>query len=408
MKPDHRILSACPTPFLRLITFALLLLVVSTTPSLARLSADEADAYYRQGQNALAEGRFSEAAEHFLALSREDGAQVDRALYWQAYAEAKAGREKAALRSLKRLGDEYPDSAWLDDARALELELGGVAAETAVTAGNDDLKLYALDALHQADPDRATELIENFLDGDHTTQLKRHALFILAQTETARAAEILAGLARTPSSPLRDEAIQALAVSDEPAAVEELAEIYRSSGDMQTKHQILSALVASDAARVTADLAIEETDPELRRQAIHTLGAMEATDQIERLAEALGPEYRREIFEAYGIADQPAPLLRVLRESSDPGELEDAIEAMVIADDGDDARDTMLALYRKTSEPRIQQKVLDYLMIQDDAEALIEIFREEDDPDMKRRALQAVSHIDDPRVQSLLEELLKG
>lgn len=397
-----------PAPLLRLVALAILLALVATTPSLARLSAEEADAYYRQGQDALADGRYDDAAQQFRALSLEDGAQVDRALYWQAYAESKAGRERAALRTLERLFDEFPRSAWLDDARALELELGGVAAETAVAAGDDDLKLYALDALREADPDRAVELIDEFLRGDHSTQLKRHAVFILAQTETGRAAEILSALARAPGSELRDEAIQALAISDDPAAVEDLAAIYRASGDTQTKHQILSALVASDAARITADLAIEETDPELRRQAIRTLGAMEATDQIERLAEAFGPEYRREIFQAYGIADQPAPLLRVLRESRDPGELEDAIDAMVIADDGDDARDTMLALYRKTSEPRIQEKILNYLMIQDDAEALIEIFREEDDPDMKRRALQAVSHVDDPRVESLLEELLKG
>ena len=408
MKPRNRNLSPWTTTALRLIALTLLLLVASTTPSLARLSAEEADAYYRQGQDALAEGRFSDAAERFRSLSREDGAQVDRALYWQAYAESKAGRKQAALRTLKRLGDDFPDSAWLDDARALELELGGVTAETAVKAADDDLKLYALDALQQADPDRAVELIDDFLGGNHSTQLKRHALFILAQTETPRAAEILSNLARTPGSPLRDEAIQALAVSDEPAAVEQLAEIYRASSDTQTKRQILNALVASDAAQVTADLAMAETDTELRRQAIRTLGAMDAVDQIERLAEAFGPEYRREIFQAYGIADQPAPLLKILRESSDPDEIEDAIEAMVIADDGDDARDTMLALYGQTSERRIQQKVLEYLMIQDDAESLIEIFRQEDDPELKRRALQSLSHIDDPRVQSLLEELLKG
>ena len=408
MKPSKPNPAHTSRPLLRLIAWMILLLVASTAPSLARLSAEEADAYYRQGQDALAEGRYTEAAEQFRALSREDGAQVDRALYWQAYAESKAGRSKAALRTLERLADGFPDSSWLDDARALELELGGIEVETAMQSNDEELKLYALDALTNAEPDRAVELIGDFLRGQHPHRLKRHALFILAQTESPRADEILAQMAGDTLLGLHREAIQALGVRGGTTAEAALETLYHSHDDRETKIIVLHALLTPDFSTLAAKFALEETDPDLRDEAIRMLGAMEATSELERVSRELGPSARLAVFQAYGIADQPGPLLRVLRESSDPDELEDAIEAMVIADDGDDARDTMLALYRSTPERRIQERVLDYLMIQDDAEALIQIFREEDDPDMKRRALQSVSHIDDPRVQSLLEELLKG
>lgn len=390
-------------------TVVTILLVLMAGTSAARLSQEEAEQYYRQGQDALAEGRYDDAVEQFRALSRESGAKVDRAVYWQAYAEAKAGRKQAALSTLERLAKDHPGSSWLDDAQALQLELGGVAAEDAARTDDDDLKLYALDALMQADPDRAVPLLEDFLNGSHSTRLKQHALFVLAQTDSPRAAQILAGLARGGGGgKLQREAIQALGVSDEPAAVAELKKIYDSSSDRDTKRQILQALIASDAAEVAAEVAIAEKDPELRRQAIHVLGAMDATSQLERVAKVVGPEYRAEIYRAYGIAGDSERLLGIIRTSRDAEELQVAIQALGIAGFDDGARQTLLDVYRRSSEKRVKVSVLNSLMMEDDAETLIEIFRAEDDPQLKRQALQYLSQMDDPEVTRLIEEILKG
>ena len=381
------------------------------TPSLARLNAEEAEQYYRQGQDALAEGRYSDAVDRFRALSQEDGAQVDRAVYWQAYAQAKAGQKRAALSTLERLGKDFPDSAWLDDARALEVELGGVSAERAAESGNEDLKLYALDALMHAEPERAVDLLEKFLAGDHSVQLKQHALFVLGQTDSPRATQILSKLARGEASTggaLQRQAIQALGVSDEPAAVAVLAEIYRQSNDRETKRTILNAMVASDAAKVTADLALADDDPELRREAIRMLGAMDATAEIERVAASVGPKYRHAVFEAYGIAGDATPLLQVVRQSQDPDEIEDAIDALVIVGSTDAVRTAMIDLYHSSTERRVQEKVLSFLMIEDESGALLEIFRAETDPELKRQALRQLSLIDDEDAMALIEDLLEN
>ncbi|MEO1366384.1 MAG: HEAT repeat domain-containing protein, partial [Acidobacteriota bacterium] len=211
-----------------------------------------AEKLYREGQDALAEGRYAAAVEHFRALVDEPDARADRALYWRAYAEARAERRSEALSSLARLAEDYPESRWLDDARALQLELGGIQPERAAEMGEDDLKLYALDALMQANPERAVALLESFLTGDHSTRLKKRALFVLSQTNTPRAKEMLLEYARgEAAAELQREAIRALGISGDPSAVAELKTIYRSTESRDMKDAILQSFVAADAADAT-------------------------------------------------------------------------------------------------------------------------------------------------------------
>ena len=78
---------------------------------------------YRQGQKALAEARYGDAAALFDQLAAKGGTETDAALYWKAYAAAKANRKADALESIRRLRSSFPASAWVDDAAALELSL---------------------------------------------------------------------------------------------------------------------------------------------------------------------------------------------------------------------------------------------------------------------------------------------
>ena len=63
-------------------------------PSPAALAAAEAAAarsdLYREGQRALAENRYADAATLFARLAAESAEEADAALYWKAYSEAKA------------------------------------------------------------------------------------------------------------------------------------------------------------------------------------------------------------------------------------------------------------------------------------------------------------------------------
>ena len=77
---------------------------------------------YDEGQKALREQQWVEAAEQFEQAIKTDKEQADAAMYWRAYAFYKAGRSKEAERELRRLERKYPKSNWVKEAQALRIE----------------------------------------------------------------------------------------------------------------------------------------------------------------------------------------------------------------------------------------------------------------------------------------------
>src|SRR5215203_5767374 len=107
------------------------------------------DDLYREARKDLDAGRFNAAADKFGRSAQRRGKDADAALYWKAYAERKGGKTTEALATLRQLAGGHPKSAWLDDARALELEIRGAAGQRPNPAAEEDeeLKLYALNGL---------------------------------------------------------------------------------------------------------------------------------------------------------------------------------------------------------------------------------------------------------------------
>jgi outer membrane protein assembly factor BamD (BamD/ComL family) len=81
------------------------------------------DRLYQKGKAAIDAGRWDDALQAFGEIVSENGAHADEALYWKAYALNKIGRREEALTALGQLRKAYANSRWLDDARALELEI---------------------------------------------------------------------------------------------------------------------------------------------------------------------------------------------------------------------------------------------------------------------------------------------
>ena len=81
------------------------------------------DELYSDGREALDEDRYDRAAEKFSELATLNGAQTDAALYWKAYAENKLGKRDSALTTIADLKKRFPQSRWIKDAGALEIEV---------------------------------------------------------------------------------------------------------------------------------------------------------------------------------------------------------------------------------------------------------------------------------------------
>ena len=74
------------------------------------------------------------------------------------------GAAREALAATAELRKSHPSSRWLDDARALEIEIkqAGGKPVSPESADDEELKLMALNSFMNSDPERALPLLENF------------------------------------------------------------------------------------------------------------------------------------------------------------------------------------------------------------------------------------------------------
>lgn len=304
---------------------------------------------YERGTSALDEGRYERAIASFEELAAKKARKSDAALYWKAYAQQKKGVRAEALATLERLRGEYPQSRWLKDAQALELEIrqkGGEKPSVDALA-DDDLKIMALSGLMNGNSEEALPLLEKLVQSSKSPKLREHALFVLCQSGTPKAREIVTRIARGQGSPaLEAKAIEYLGMFGGDDSRRILGEIYTQSQDPDNRRAVLHAfMVSGDKARVL-QAARGEKDLELRQEALHFLGMMGANAELAEL-------------------------------------------------------------YRSETSREARAAILQGLMMAGDAKRLIEVARSEKDPELRREAVQALSMVDAPEARQFLLEILE-
>ncbi len=135
------------------------------------------DRNYRDGTRALDRSEWDKAAEAFSAVIQEKGQRVEGAYYWKAYALGKSGKRDEAVTLLNELEKNYPKSRWLDDARALRVELRQAAGQplSADVQNDEELKLIALNGLVDTAPDRAIPAIRELLKKSSSPRLREQS-----------------------------------------------------------------------------------------------------------------------------------------------------------------------------------------------------------------------------------------
>jgi hypothetical protein len=286
----------------------------------AEAQARAAEAY-ELGTNDLDSRRWERAIAHFDKVAK-DSSRADAALYWKAYALNKLGRRDEALAALGELQKTMPQSRWLNDAKALEVEVRQAAGQPVRPEAeqDEDLKLIAINGLMQSDPERALPLLENVLTGNNSPRLKERALFVLAQSNSPKARQIITELAKGKGNPdVQRKAVQYLGLFGGAQSRQTLAEIYSATNDSAVKRQILQAyMLGRDSERLLA-AAKQEKDPSLRKYAIQQLGMLHATSGLLDLyRNESSPEVKKSIISALFIAGDASTLVSLARTESDP------------------------------------------------------------------------------------------
>jgi hypothetical protein len=269
---------------------------------------------YTAGTRAMNERRWPDAVSAFDKVINEKGKRVDSALYWKAYSLKKLGKTPLAVATCDQLHAQFSDSPWNKDCVVLSVD-GGVdpraiagamtemktnldqirpmiktfeMSEGGVARGSDeDLKMIALNSLLNRDPAAALPLLRGILSGNQPLNVKKHALFVLAQSKSPEAENILHDAALGKLDPqLQGEAIRSMAVFQGKRANDTLAEVYRTTADPKIKKSIISAMFITQDAPRMVEMAKSEKDMELKRMIVSQLALMNdkaATDYMMEL-----------------------------------------------------------------------------------------------------------------------------
>ena len=173
------------------------------------------DELYDEGREALDEDRYEQAAHKFSQLVSMNGPQTDAALYWKAYAENKQGKKDSALASIAELKRRFAQSRWKKDAEALEIETRQSSGQkpNPEAVADEDLKMLALQGVMNNDPARGAKILGDRLNGSASPKEKSKALFVLAQSGTPEAMEIVGRVAQGQTNPdLQRKAVEYLAL----------------------------------------------------------------------------------------------------------------------------------------------------------------------------------------------------
>ena len=365
---------------------------------------------YDDGKEALDEGKWDRAAARFDQLVQMSGRRADAALYWRAYAENKAGRREAALVTLQTLRTSFPQSRWLNDAKALEVEVRQSSGQPVRPEAESDcdLKLLALNGLMNRKPEEAVPILEKLLQSSSPCpKLRSQALFVLAQSGSPQARQALAQVARGEKNPdLQRKAISYLGLFGGKESRQSLADIYGSSSDIDVKRAILrSFMVAGERDRLLA-AAKSEKEPELRREAIRQLGPMGARDELWQLYQGEPTtEIKELIIQSLFVSGSADRMIELAKSEKDASLRRKAIRSLGLMG-GDRTGAALTEIYANEKDSDVRKEVINSFFLQGNVKGLIEIARKETDPTLKKAAVSKLSLMNSKEATEFLMELL--
>ncbi|MGH9702279.1 MAG: HEAT repeat domain-containing protein, partial [Candidatus Acidiferrales bacterium] len=369
---------------------------------------DREEELYDDGTDALDEAHWDKARDKFDQVVEMNLSHADAALYWKAYAENKLGRRADALATLNILRQKFPQSRWLNDAKALDLEVRQSSGQTPhpENQSDEDLKLLALNGAMQMECTEAVPMLEKFMHGNGSPKLKARALFVLAQGGCQQARDVIDKIARGQSNPeLQRKAIEYLGLFGGKGSRQTLSDIYSSSNEIDVKRQILrSFMISGDKDRVLA-AAKNEKVPELRREAIRQLGVMGAQNELWQLYQTEPVEENKEaILQAMFVGGSSDRLLEIARTEKNPELRRKAIRNLGLM--GTKTGDVLVDIYAKDSEFADKREVLNALFLEGNAHAIVAIARKETNPDLKKVAVEKLALMHSKEATEYMMEIL--
>jgi tetratricopeptide (TPR) repeat protein len=366
---------------------------------------------YDRATRALDRGQYEQAAEAFAKVAAQSGRKAEGALYWQAYALSRLGKRADALARLDELLQKYPSGRWANDAKALQLDVRQASGQTVSPdkTQDEELKAMALRSLMMHDPERAVPMLEGVLTGASSPKIKEQALFVLAQSGSPQARDILGRIARGQGGnpDLQLKAVRYLAMFGKQESRQILSDVYAGTQDVDVKRQVLQAfMLAGDRDRLLA-AAKSETSPELRAEAVRQLGMMGAQAELGQLYKTeASVKVKEQLLQAMFISGASDKLLEMAKAESDAALRKAAVRNLGMMD-AKKTGEALVQFYREDKDPAVKKAAIQGLFMQGNATALVSLARSETNPELKKQIVSQLSLMKNKEAQDYMLELLK-
>ncbi len=371
------------------------------------------DSMYQNGLTAINNHQYEQALSEFNNVISRAGVRAEGAYYWKAYVLNKQGHSAEAQASIDALRKTYPNSHWLDDAKVLELEVkqskGPVSPEAET---DDDIKVLALNGLMQSDPEKALPQVENLLKGSHSPNLKRQALYVIAQNNTPKAQQMLEQIARGGNPDLQVRAIQFMSQRRNPETPKILLEIYTASTDPAVKRAVLESFSNNrDKDRLLQVLSERAGQRNLRSAAINTLGNVDGQPELWQIYQTeTTADGKISVLRAMSHNGNLEKLAEVAKTDKEPKVRQTAIE-IISEQDGGNPQEALVSLYSSEQDEKVKRTIIDHLSggrRNGNCKPLVDVAKSEKDMKLKLQLVQRLSGMTTtcPAASDYLMELL--
>jgi HEAT repeat protein len=406
---------------------------------------DPADSLYRQAQQAMNRGDYRRAAGLFkdIPVKQPNSVYASDALYWEAFSLYRVGGTtelQEALSVLDQRKSKYPVGRTRGDADpALATRIAGVLSargfgdkdlvKRALTDGNgacdsedQSVRAEALNALRQTDPDEALNQAKKILGrkDECSVQLRRSALWMIANKKDAAATATLISVAKTDQSPeLRAEATAFLGSMGTDEALTALEDLTKSDDD-RVQRSAVRALTTfpSPRARAAMHTLIENNsaNEQLRVTALDAFNSDRSTLDDATWLRSIYPKI-----------DNPRVKARIVSAVARIGGDQNEQWLMTLAKNEDESVDVrqnairyvvrnvdianLTKFYDGLAARPLREEIVNALGDRKEPEAtdkLIDIARSGTDPQVRRDAINQLSRKKDARSEKLFMDLLSG
>ncbi len=346
---------------------------------------------YEYGKVSMQSKDWRNAIESFKTAAENRRLQ-EAAMYWQAFSHYQIKQTAQAKRLLERLIENHPNSQWVDDAQVLLFEHGdGGEQGTHQAALDEELRLFTLQQIMFNNPEKALPKVYAILEQSDSERVKQSAIQLLGLSDSEQVEDyLLQFIEQERIQGLQHQAIQMLSMRDSESSRKKLKQLYDNSEDNDLKAAIIQGFIHLDDNGELIAMLKQEQDPELSLYLIQMLGIKGESAALKDFYKKAKGDQKRALLEALAMSGDATYLYQVIDQESNQEVRNQAIHALIMVDD-DDMGDYLAKLYEQATDES-EKDVISTVFIATDVDpaVILKIIKNETSQDRKHQLVNTL------------------